>query len=35
MGAGRVGDSVASCTAVAQGSPNVFAGGWINRKWQP
>lgn len=26
-GAGRVGDSVTSCTAVAQGSPNVFAGG--------
>ena len=26
-GCGRVGDKVAGCTAVAQGSPNVFAGG--------
>jgi uncharacterized Zn-binding protein involved in type VI secretion len=26
-GAGRVGDSIAGCTAVAAGSPNVFAGG--------
>jgi uncharacterized Zn-binding protein involved in type VI secretion len=25
-GAGRVGDGIAGCTAVAQGSPNVFAG---------
>ena len=25
-GAGRVGDSVAGCTSVAEGSPNVFAG---------
>lgn len=24
---GRVGDPIASCTSVAQGSPNVFAGG--------
>ena len=24
--AGRVGDPIAGCTAVAQGSPNVFAG---------
>ena len=27
QGAGRVGDSVSGCTAVAAGSPNVFAGG--------
>lgn len=26
-GAGRVGDSIAGCTAVAAGSSNVFAGG--------
>lgn len=26
-GAGRVGDAISGCTAVAQGSPNVFAGG--------
>lgn len=26
-GIGRVGDSITSCTSVAQGSPNVFAGG--------
>lgn len=26
-GAGRVGDAIAGCTAVASGSPNVFAGG--------
>jgi uncharacterized Zn-binding protein involved in type VI secretion len=26
-GAGRVGDAVDGCTAVAAGSPNVFAGG--------
>lgn len=26
-GAGRVGDAVSGCTAVAAGSPNVFAGG--------
>ena len=26
-GAGRIGDAIAGCTAVAQGSPNVFAGG--------
>ena len=26
-GAGRVGDAITSCTSVAQGSPNVFAGG--------
>jgi uncharacterized Zn-binding protein involved in type VI secretion len=25
--AGRIGDPIAGCTAVAQGSPNVFAGG--------
>ena len=25
-GAGRVGDSISGCTAVAAGSPNVFAG---------
>lgn len=27
MGCGRVGDALAGCTAVAAGSPNVFAGG--------
>ena len=27
LGAGRVGDAISGCTAVAQGSPNVFAGG--------
>lgn len=27
LGAGRVGDGVTGCTAVAAGSPNVFAGG--------
>jgi len=26
-GCGRIGDAITSCTAVAQGSPNVFAGG--------
>ncbi len=26
-GAGRIGDAIAGCTAVAQGSLNVFAGG--------
>lgn len=26
-GCGRVGDEVAGCTAVAEGSPNTFAGG--------
>ena len=26
-GAGRVGDSIAGCTSVAAGSPNVFIGG--------
>ena len=26
-GAGRIGDAIASCTVVAEGSPNVFAGG--------
>ena len=26
-GIGRVGDALTSCTMVAQGSPNVFAGG--------
>ena len=26
LGAGRIGDSITSCTAVAQGSPDVFAG---------
>ena len=25
-GCGRVGDAIAGCTSVAQGSPNVFAG---------
>ena len=25
-GAGRVGDAISSCTSVAEGSPNVFAG---------
>jgi len=27
-GAGRVGDAISGCTSVAEGSPNVFAGGW-------
>ena len=27
MGAGRIGDAITSCTSVAAGSPNVFAGG--------
>lgn len=27
VGAGRVGDGIAGCTSVAEGSPNVFAGG--------
>lgn len=27
LGAGRVGDALTGCTAVAAGSPNVFAGG--------
>jgi uncharacterized Zn-binding protein involved in type VI secretion len=26
-GAGRVGDGISGCTSVAEGSPNVFAGG--------
>ncbi|MCW5602583.1 PAAR domain-containing protein [Nitrosomonas sp.] len=26
-GAGRVGDTISGCTAVAEGSPNVFTGG--------
>lgn len=26
-GAGRIGDAIAGCTLVAEGSPNVFAGG--------
>lgn len=26
-GAGRIGDAITSCTSVAQGSTNVFAGG--------
>jgi uncharacterized Zn-binding protein involved in type VI secretion len=26
-GAGRIGDAISSCTSVAAGSPNVFAGG--------
>lgn len=26
-GAGRIGDAITSCTSVAAGSPNVFAGG--------
>ena len=26
-GAGRIGDSISGCTSVAEGSPNVFAGG--------
>ena len=26
-GCGRIGDAIKGCTAVAQGSPNVFAGG--------
>ena len=26
-GAGRIGDAISGCTSVAQGSPNVFAGG--------
>lgn len=26
-GCGRVGDAITACTSVAQGSPNVFAGG--------
>lgn len=27
LGCGRIGDAITSCTAVAAGSPNVFAGG--------
>jgi uncharacterized Zn-binding protein involved in type VI secretion len=27
LGCGRVGDGIAGCTSVAQGSSNVFAGG--------
>lgn len=27
LGAGRIGDAITGCTAVAEGSPNVFAGG--------
>lgn len=26
-GCGRIGDAISGCTSVAQGSPNVFAGG--------
>ena len=26
-GVGRIGDSITGCTSVAEGSPNVFAGG--------
>ena len=26
-GAGRIGDAISGCTSVAEGSPNVFAGG--------
>lgn len=26
-GAGRIGDGISGCTSVAEGSPNVFAGG--------
>ena len=26
LGAGRIGDAITSCTSVAAGSPNVFAG---------
>jgi hypothetical protein len=25
---------LSGCTSVAAGSSNVFAGGWINRRWQ-
>lgn len=27
LGIGRIGDAITSCTSVAEGSPNVFAGG--------
>ena len=27
LGGGRVGDGISGCTSVAEGSPNVFAGG--------
>ena len=27
LGGGRIGDAISSCTSVAAGSPNVFAGG--------
>jgi uncharacterized Zn-binding protein involved in type VI secretion len=27
LGCGRVGDAISDCTSVAEGSPNVFAGG--------
>ncbi|HIJ51052.1 MAG TPA: hypothetical protein HPP54_08385 [Nitrospinae bacterium] len=27
LGCGRIGDGINNCTVVAQGSPNVFAGG--------
>ena len=27
LGCGRVGDAISGCTSVAEGSPNVFAGG--------
>jgi len=27
LGCGRIGDAITGCTAVAAGSPNVFAGG--------
>jgi hypothetical protein len=29
-----VGDAISGCTSVAAGSPNVFAGGWINKRCQ-
>ena len=27
LGTGRIGDAISGCTSVAEGSPNVFAGG--------
>ena len=27
VGCGRIGDGITACTSVAQGSPDVFAGG--------
>tara|TARA_B100000902_G_scaffold283133_1_gene269106 strand:+ start:243 stop:551 length:309 start_codon:yes stop_codon:yes gene_type:complete len=27
LGCGRIGDGISGCTSVAEGSPNVFAGG--------